>query len=98
MKVTIIFIMFFTLVSSTAFAELTKQDLEEIRSIVKESEERLNKRIDDLSLSVRWMIGILALIMIGIFALPQFLGRAERSELKELRERVDKLEAKVESR
>ena len=114
MKTTIILIIFFTLFSSTASAELTKQDLEEIRAIVKESEERLNKRIDsveanldtrisDFAISVRWMIGILASIVIASLVLPQFLGRLKKeessvAELRELRERMDKLEAQLGSK
>ena len=114
MKAIIVTIILFTLASSIAFADLTKQDLEEIRAIVKESEERLNKRIDsveanldtrisDFAISVRWMIGILASIVIASLVLPQFLGRLKKeessvAELRELRERMDKLEAQLGSK
>ena len=78
-KATIISIILFTLVFSTAFAELTKQDLEEIKSIVKEEvgevreevtavEGRLNKRIDDLRADLKGDINLLAWA-IGILAL-----------------------------
>ena len=101
MKITLVSILFLALFSSAAIAELTKEDLEEIRAIVKEEvggvEERLNRRIDDFAVSARWMIGILALIIVGAFVLPQFLGRLERTELRELRERMVKIEAKIES-
>ena len=52
MRTTIFFIIFSILVFSTAFGQLTKQDLEEIRSIVREevrgAEDRLNVRIDNV--------------------------------------------------
>ena len=116
MRTIVFFSVFFTLISSAAFGELTKQDLEEIRAIVKEEvdevkeevkkvEENLNTRISDLAVSIRWMIGILALIIVGAFVLPQFLGRSEKTDLKEfqeivkeLRDRMTRLEAKVEGK
>ena len=131
-KTTIVLIILFTLISSTVFAELTKGDLEEIRSIVKESEERINIRIDGLRSELKddiastraelkddtsslraelkgsinfltWAIGILALAIVAVIALPQFLGRSKReepsvTEVRDLRERVNRIEAKLESK
>ena len=75
MKIVIVSIIFFTLVSSTVFAELTKGDLEDIRAIVKEevkeSEERLNTRIDGLDQRVEdvsWMVGIMSGVLAVIVA------------------------------
>ena len=102
-------VILFTLISSAAFAQLTKEDLEEIRTIVKESEERLRVDFKEGIASVRaelkgeiatvrWMVGLMFGVLGGIVAtaltLPWIIGR---SDVKELRERVFRLEAKGES-
>ena len=117
-----IFVTLFILTLSGVCAELTKQDLEEIRSIIKEENDdlRVELKSDIASVrtelkaeitgvrgevvgvrgevaSIRWMIGVLALIVIAGFALPQFLGRTTSSEIRQLYDRVSRLEAKIEN-
>ena len=114
MKLIVSSILFFIFISSFAYAELTKQDLEEIRKIVKESEDRLRTELkgdiadvkDDISY-VRWTVialfGVLGAIIAAALGLPQIRERKtdkeEREvieELKELRDRISKIEAKQE--
>ena len=142
MKIILVSTTLLVLIYSTAFAELTKGDLEEIRSIVKEEvgevEVRLNLRMDNLDsrmdgldsrmndlntriddlraelkdditssraevkddiASLKWMVGImlgaLAAIVAASLALPWIIGR---TDVKELRERVVRLETQLEGR
>ena len=91
MRTIILTTIIFIIASSIAFAELTKQDLEEIRAIVREEvgdlRAELKDDIDSLRADLKgdisfltWAIGILALAIIAALALPQFLGKPKREE------------------
>ena len=91
---------------SPAYADLTKQDIEEIRGIVREEIQRIDKRMDELKSEIKdvrtelkdfmlWGFGIL---FVGMFALVGFVLWDRRSALapairkaKELEEEEEKI-------
>ena len=91
---------------SPAYADLTKQDIEEIRGIVREEIQRIDKRMDELKSEIKdvrtelkdfmlWGFGIL---VVGIFALVGFVLWDRRSAIapairkaKELEEEEEKI-------
>ncbi|MEW6620349.1 MAG: hypothetical protein AB1422_13615 [bacterium] len=93
-----------------AYADLSKQDIEEIRKIVKEEIQHIDKRIDDLRQEMNTRIDDLKDLMLtgfgilfaGMFALVGFVIWDRRTALapavkrvKELEEREDRLEKAI---
>lgn len=80
MKLILISIIAFLIFTIPVFSELTVQDLEKIRSIVKESEDRLKEHVDDkitemdkrLNIIFGFVIALIGLIVV-VVGIPQII-------------------------
>ena len=98
MRIAIVSVVLFVLAFSAVHAELTKQDLEETRKIVKESEGRLSGRIGDLRAELKDDIATLrAELKDDITTLRAELKGDIASFGNSLSKRIDSLEASVRS-
>ena len=104
MKLILISITAFLIFAAPVFSELTVEDLEKIRSIVKESEDRLMKHVDDklgeidkrLNLIFGFVIALISLIVV-VIGVPQIImawrGREERTQKEQIQELKQEIEA-----
>ncbi|MEW6605831.1 MAG: hypothetical protein AB1414_00075 [bacterium] len=96
---------------SSAYADLTKQDIEEIRKIVKEEIQReigqvnqridglensINKRIDDTNKRIDDLKDLLYVILAGMFALAGFVLWDRRTALAPAVKKTKELEEREE--
>ena len=101
MKLILISITAFLIFAAPVFSELTVKGLEQIRSIVKDSEDRLMKHIDDkvseidkrLNLIFGFVIALISLIVV-VIGVPQIImawrgkeDRTQKEQIQELRPR-----------
>ncbi len=111
MKLILISIIAFLIFTIPVFSELTVQDLEKIRSIVKESEDRLKEHVDDkitemdkrLNIIFGFVIALISLIVV-VVGIPQIImvwrGRGERTQaeqIQELRQEIEILKQHIAS-
>ncbi len=109
MKLILISITAFLIFVAPVFSELTVKDLEQIRSIVKESEDRLMKHIDDkvseidkrLNLIFGFVIALISLIVV-VIGVPQIImawrgkeDRTQKEQIQELRQEIETLKQHI---
>ena len=109
MKLILISITAFLIFTAPVFSELTVKDLEQIRSIVKESEDRLMKHIDDkvseidkrLNLIFGFVIALISLIVV-VIGVPQIImawrgkeDRTQKEQIQELRQEIETLKQHI---
>ncbi|MEW6605825.1 MAG: hypothetical protein AB1414_00040 [bacterium] len=93
--------------SSAVYADLTKQDIEEIRKIVKEEVQALreemqkefgyvNKRIDDVNKRIDDVRNLLYVMLAGIFTLVGFIIWDRRTAISPAVKKINELEEKEE--
>ncbi len=104
MKLILISITAFLIFATPVFSELTVEDLEKIRSIVEESEDRLMKHVDHkvsemdkrLNLLSGFVIALISLIVV-VVGIPQVLmawrGKEDRSQKEQIQELKQEIEA-----
>ncbi|MEW6609690.1 MAG: hypothetical protein AB1414_19970 [bacterium] len=80
------------------FAELTKQDIAEIRTVVKEEIGYVNQRIDDLdnklSTRINDLMGLFYVLLAGMFALVGFVIWDRRTALAPAIKQIEELNQK----
>ena len=110
MKLILISITAFLIFAAPVFSELTVvKDLEKIRSIVKDSEDRLMKHIDDkvseidkrLNLIFGFVIALISLIVV-VIGVPQIImawrgkeDRTQKEQIQELRQEIETLKQHI---
>ncbi len=102
MKLIMISVTAFLIFIAPAFSELTVKDLEKIRSIVKESEDRVTKHVDDevedvdkrLNLVVILVVGLIALVVFSV-SIPQIIMALQGRRQKDQAEKIEKLEEQI---
>ena len=109
MKLILISITAFLIFAAPVFSELTVEDLEKIRSIVKESEDRLMKHVDDkfsevdkrLNLIFGFVIALISLIVV-VVGVPQIImawrgkeDRTQKEQIQELRQEIEALKQHI---
>ena len=104
MKLILISIIALLIFAAPVFGELTVEDLEKIRSIVKESEGRLMTHVADkfgevdkrLNLIFGFVIALISLIVV-VVGIPQIImawrGREERTQKEQIQELKQEIEA-----
>ena len=104
MKLILISIIALLIFAAPVFSELTVEDLEKIRLIVKESEDRLMKHVDDkvsemdkrLNMLSGFVIALISLIVI-VVGIPQVLiawrGKEDRTQKEKIQELKQEIEA-----
>ena len=104
MKLILISMTALLIFAAPVFSDLTVEDLGQIRSIVKESEDRLMKHVDDkvsemdkrLNMLSGFVIALISLIVI-VVGIPQVLmvwrGREERTQKEQIQELRQEIEA-----
>ena len=111
MRLILIWTTAFFIFAGPVFSELTVQDLEKIRSIVKESEDGLREHIDfkvsemdkRLNMIFGFVIALISLIVV-VVGIPQIImvwrGRGERTQaeqIQELRQEIETLKQHIAS-
>ena len=109
MRLILISITAFLIFAAPVFSELAVKDLEKIRSIVKESEDRLMKHVDDkvseidkrLNLIFGFVIALISLIVV-VIGVPQIImawrgkeDRTQKEQIQELREEIEALKQHI---
>ena len=109
MKLILISITALLIFAAPVFSELTVEDLEKIRSIVKDSEDRLMKHIDDkvgemdkrLNLIFGFVIALISLIVV-VVGIPQIIiawrgkeDRTQKEQIQELRQEIETLKQHI---
>jgi hypothetical protein len=109
MKLILISITAFLIFAAPVFSELTVKGLEQIRSIVKDSEDRLMKHIDDkvseidkrLNLIFGFVIALISLIVV-VIGVPQIImawrgkeDRTQKEQIQELRQEIETLKQHI---
>ena len=104
MKLILISMTALLIFAAPVFSKLTVEDLGQIRSIVKKSEDRLMKHVDDkvsemdkrLNMLSGFVIALISLIVI-VVGIPQVLmvwrGREERTQNQQIQELKQEIEA-----
>lgn len=102
MKLILISITMFLIFTIPGFSELTVDDLDKIRSIVKESEDNTKEHINDkvqeidkrLNLIFGFVIALIALIAV-VVGIPQIIVAWRGKEQKAQAEKIEKLEERI---
>ena len=111
MKLILISITAFLIFAAPVSSELTVEDLEKIRSIVKESEGRLMQHVADkfgevdkrLSIIFGFVIALISLIVV-VVGIPQIImawrgkeDRTQKEQIQELRQEIETLKQHIAS-
>lgn len=109
MKLILISITAFLIFAAPVFSELTVEDLEKIRSIVKDSEERVMNHVADkvgevdkrLNIIFGFVIGLTSLIVV-VVGIPQIImawrgkeDRTQKDQIQELRQEIETLKQHI---
>ena len=104
MKTILAFSILFSVIALPALGELTTEDLEKIREIVKTSEERTKEHINTqiesvdkrLSLVTTLIVGLIALIVLAV-GIPQILMALRSRRDESLEKQIEKLTQEIET-
>lgn len=102
MKLILISVTMFLIFTTSGFSELTVDDLDKIRSIVKESETGMKEHIDDkvkeidkrLNLIFGFVIALISFIAL-VVGIPQIIMAWQGREQKAQAEKIEKLEQQI---
>lgn len=102
MKLILISITMFLILTAPVFSELTVDDLDKIRSIVEKSEDNMKEHVDDkvkeidkrLNLIFGFVIALISLIAL-VVGIPQIIMAWRGKEQKIQAEKIEKLEQQI---